>query len=199
MTDTNPPDTGSRPVIEAASAQQAETVDLESGLVRRAQRGDTDAFETLYRRNAGRVYALCLRMTADAARAEELTQDAFLRAWERLGSFRGESRFSTWLHGLTVNLVLGDRRTRSRRPRTTGDAVTLERTPGSPAGAVQGERRDLERAIAALPDGARTVFVLHDIEGYRHDEIAAFTGVTAGTSKAQLHRARRLLREALGS
>lgn len=185
-------------MIEAASARQAETVDLESGLVRRAQRGETGAFETLYRRNAGRVYALCLRMTADASRAEELTQDAFLRAWERLGSFRGESRFSTWLHGLTVNLVLGDRRTRSRRPKAEGDPGRLERMPGAAAKA-QGERRDLEKAIAALPEGARTVFVLHDIEGYRHDEIAAFTGVTAGTSKAQLHRARRLLREALGS
>jgi len=186
-------------VIEAASAQQAETVDLESGLVRRAQSGETGAFETLYRRNAGRVYALCLRMTADAARAEELTQDAFLRAWERLGSFRGESRFSTWLHGLTVNLVLGDRRTRSRRPQAEGDPGRLDRMPGGAAARAQGERRDLEKAIAALPEGARTVFVLHDIEGYRHDEIAAFTGVTAGTSKAQLHRARRLLREALGS
>jgi len=186
-------------VIETASAKQAETVDLESGLVRRAQRGDTGAFEKLYRRNAGRVYGICLRMTADPARAEELTQDAFLRAWERLGSFRGESRFSTWLHGLTVNLVLGDRRARSRRPQaSTGDAAA-ERFEGRQIGAPQGDRRDLERAIAALPEGARAVFILHDIEGYRHDEIAAFTGVTAGTSKAQLHRARRLLREALTS
>src|SRR5881398_998874 len=141
-----------------------------SDLIQRAQQGDQAAFEALYRAHVGRVYALCLRLTADRARAEELTQDAFVRAWERLASFRGESAFSSWLYRLTVNVVfLGQR-----------------------AGQL-----DLERAIAALPPGAREVFVLHDVEGYRHHEIARLNGIAVGTSKAQLFRARRLLREAL--
>ena len=170
---------------------------IESELVEQARRRDAKAFEALYRRHVGRVFGLCMRMSADRARAEDLTQEAFVRAWQKLESFRGESRFSTWLHELTVNVVLADVRARSRRPVFSGgdldgtDAASPPREPGM--------HRDLEKAVAGLPPGARAVFILHDVEGHRHDEIAAMAGIAVGTSKAQLHRARRLLREALGS
>jgi len=171
----------------------------ERRLVSRAQAGDMAAFEELYRRNVGRVYALCMRMAGDASLAEELAQDVFVRAWERLGTFRGESAFSSWLHPLTVNVALSERRARRRRVArvmTTDDLTPFEkptRTPGPEASL------DLEKALAALPPGARSVFVLHDVEGYRHQEIAEMTGVAEGTSKAQLHRARRMMRETLGT
>jgi RNA polymerase sigma-70 factor (ECF subfamily) len=170
----------------------------ERRLVSRAQDGDMAAFEELYRRNVGRVYALCMRMAGDASLAEELAQDVFVRAWERLATFRGESAFSSWLHPLTVNVALSERRARRRRVArvmTTDDLTPFEkptRKPGPEAGL------DLEKALATLPPGARSVFVLHDVEGYRHQEIAEMTGVAEGTSKAQLHRARRMMREALG-
>ena len=165
-------------------------------LIHRAQQGEQAAFEALYRAHVGRVYALCLRLTADAAHAEELTQDAFVRAWERLAGFRGESAFASWLYRLTVNVVFLHRRTARRRELrvfATDDPAAFE-APGSGEG---GRGVDLERAVAALPPGARQVFVLHDVEGYRHEEIARLTGIAVGTSKAQLFRARRLLREAL--
>jgi RNA polymerase sigma-70 factor (ECF subfamily) len=166
-------------------------------LVRRAREGDARAFEQLYRENLGRVYALCLRMVRDRTRAEELTQEAFVRAWEKLNSFRGDAAFSTWLHRLTVNLVLTDQRSRTRR----NDRVTFADESGLPDTPARNEapreRMDLEQAIAALPEGARSVFVLYEIEGYRHEEIAEMMGIASGTTKAQLHRARRLLREAL--
>ena len=171
-------------------------------LVARAQSGDQTAFRDLYRQHAGRVYALCLRLTGDTNDAAERTQDVFVRLWDKLGSFRGESAFSSWLHRLAVNVVLNERRTRGRRERRVtpmADPGVLER---SPAGG--GEREptvvltmDLEQAIAALPEGAREVFVLYDIEGYGHAEIARLVGIAEGTSKAQLFRARRLLRESL--
>jgi RNA polymerase sigma-70 factor (ECF subfamily) len=166
-------------------------------LVRLAQRGDHGAFERLYRQHVGRVYALCLRLAGDATAARALTQDAFVRAWERLASFRGDSEFSSWLHRLTVNVVLADQRAAARRERrvaTEADAPEYEL--GAAAGWAP-ERLDLEQAIAALPPGARAVFVLYDIEGYTHQEIGKLVGIAPGTSKAQLHRARRLLREAL--
>ena len=166
-------------------------------LIRRAQQGDRAAFEALYHAHVGRVYALCLRLTADAVQAEERTQDAFVRAWERLATFRGESAFSSWLYRLTVNEVLLGRRAERRREQrivTTDDPAALER-PRRGGGPEMG--LDLERAVTALPPGAREVFVLHDVEGYRHEEIAELTGIAVGTSKAQLFRARRLLREAL--
>jgi RNA polymerase sigma-70 factor (ECF subfamily) len=169
----------------------------ERRLVERAQAGDMAAFEELYRRNVGRVYALCMRLAGDASLAEELAQDVFVRAWERLGTFRGESAFSSWLHPLTVNVALSERRARRRRTSrflTTDDLTPFEK-PGKGAGPEEG--MDLEKALAALPPGARSVFVLHDVEGYRHQEIAELTGVAEGTSKAQLHRARRMMREAL--
>lgn len=166
-----------------------------SGLVHRAQAGDRSAFRRLYEEHVGRVYALCLRLTGDPEDAMERTQDVFVRAWDKLGSFRGEAAFATWLHRLAVNVVLTDRRSAGRRERRV-DAVAALGPRSEPAPRA-GLAVDLERAIAALPPGARSVFVLYDVEGYRHEEIAEMTGIAAGTSKAQLHRARRLLREAL--
>ena len=166
-------------------------------LVARAQAGDQTAFRDLYRQHAGRVYALCLRLTGDARDAEERTQDVFVRLWDKVRSFRGESAFSSWLHRLAVNVVLNERRTTSRREQrvvTAEDPGALERNRGS---TTEGLSIDLERAIAELPDGAREVFVLYDIEGYGHAEIAGMVGIAEGTSKAQLFRARRLLREKL--
>jgi RNA polymerase sigma-70 factor (ECF subfamily) len=165
--------------------------------VRRAQEGDADAFRTLYEEHGGRVFAICLRLSGDRAEAEELTQDVFVRVWERLETFRGDSAFSTWLHRLAVNEVLGEKRSASRRTRrvfSTDQPESLER-PRSDSREIG--NWDLDHAIAALPEGARVIFVLHDVEGYRHDEIASMTGIAEGTSKAQLHRARRLLREKL--
>ena len=162
--------------------------------VQRAQSGELAAFEELYRAHAGRVYALCRRLAGDEALAQALTQDAFVRAWERLGSFRGDAAFGTWLHRLTVNLVLHDRRTRLRRVEREQGSTLAYDEPGERVEAGV----DLERAIAGLPDRARAVFVLHEIEGYQHDEIAGMLGVAVGTCKAQLHRARQLLRRALG-
>ncbi len=164
--------------------------------VRRAQQGDQTALRTLYQEHAGRVYALCLRLAADPAAAEEYAPDVFVRVWERLGSFRGESAFATWLHRLTVNVVLHARRTagrRSSRVTLSDDPFALEAV-AAPAGP---PAEDLGQAIARLPDGARMVFVLHDVEGYQHHEIATMLEIAEGTSKAQLFRARRLLREML--
>jgi RNA polymerase sigma-70 factor (ECF subfamily) len=166
-------------------------------LVRLAQNGGVSAFEELYRANVRRIYALCLRMVADSRRAEELTQDVFVRAWEKLATFKGGSAFSSWLYRLAVNVVLSDQRSRRRRETRTilTDNVAWFREPSSEPR--PGTGMDLEKAIAALPPKAREIFVLHDIEGYRHDEIAKLTGLAVGTSKAQLHRARRLLRKVL--
>ena len=162
----------------------------------RAQRGDTDAFHLLYDEHVGRVYALCLRMAGNVMEAEECTQDVFVRVWERLDTFRGESAFSTWLHRLTVNEVLQARRSSTRRESrvqpTDSETMAQHAAPLTPA-----PMPELERAIQRLPDGAREVFVLYEIEGYQHQEIATMTGIAEGTSKAQLHRARRLLREGL--
>ncbi len=167
-------------------------------LVARAQGGDAEAFEDLYRRYVSRVYAVCLRLTADTGDAERLTQDAFVQAWRKLGTYRAEAAFSTWLHRLAVNTVWQDRRaSRRRRTRiiTTDAAAILDgRVEPPPSGAAI----DLERAVAALPERARMVFVLHDVEGYRHEEIAEMMNTSVGTSKAQLHRARALLRKAIG-
>ena len=172
---------------------------IELDLARRAASGDVAAFEELYRKNAGRIYLLCLRMCADPALAEEMAQDAFLRAWQKLGSFRGDSAFSTWLHRVAVNVVLGNRRSAARK-QAGATSVGDEHLTDHPSPRTSpGQILDLERSIASLPDGARTVFVLHDVEGYRHREIAGLTGLAVGTSKAQLHRARQLLRKAMTS
>ena len=171
--------------------------DAELALVHRAQRRDPHAFGELYRTHVRRIYALCLRMTADAPLAEELTQQAFIGAWEKLPHFRGESAFGSWLHRLAVNTVLMAFRARSRlatRVLFTDDPAALETPPATPPAGI---RLDLEEAIAALPPQARTIFVLHDVEGWQHHEIAAQLGLATGTTKAHLHRARQLLQEAL--
>ena len=181
--------------------------DADAQLIERARTGDVDAFEHVYRREVGRVYALCLRMTADATRARELTQSVFIRAWDRLGSFRGDSQLSSWLHRIAVNEVLVEARSDKRRrarvvlanDESDDDAESSD-APGLSGITMPVDtetRIDLERAISALPPGARTVFVLHDIEGYRHEEISRMTGSAEGTLRAQLHRARKLLMEAL--
>jgi RNA polymerase sigma-70 factor (ECF subfamily) len=166
--------------------------------VRRAQRGDLAAFERLYRAHAGRVMATCVRLAGDRRRAEELLQDTFVQVWEKLGSFRGESAFGTWLHRVTVNVFLVAERSDIRRTARVGLSDDLESLPvANRAASDPGDRIDLERAIGGLPPGARMAFVLHDIEGYRHDEIGAMAGIAPATVRAQLHRARRLLMEAL--
>ncbi len=167
-------------------------------LVRRAQRGEVAAFEQLYRQQVGRLNALCLRMTADPVWAEMLVQDAFVRAWERLDQYRGESAFSTWLHRLTVNVVLEAKRSEGRRSARVAMTTELDELDGF-AGeqSMPGEAMDLEAAMASLPPGARTAFVLHAVEGYKHEEMAEMLGCAVGTCKAQVHRARKLLQKAL--
>jgi len=184
------------------STPQAASAPDEGALVARARAGDLDAFEQLYRRTSGRVYALCLRMSGDREKAKELLQDVFVRVWERLSTFRGEAAFTSWLHRLAVNVVLVQARTDRRR------GTRFSEMPDEPDDDFAGDlgvkarsvhqRLDLEAAIAVLPPGARRVFVLHDIEGYRHEEIARLTGAAQGTIRAQLHRARKLMMEALG-
>ncbi len=168
-------------------------------LLGEAQLGDVAAFEAIYRRHAGRVHALCRRLAEDGGRAEELTQEVFLRAWRHLGSCPGNAALPGWLCRIAIHAVLEDNRKlrrRSRREMAAPDGVLPERgAPPAPAGLAL----DLERAIARLPAGARQVFVLYDVEGFRHEEIGKLLGITPGTSKAQLHRARRLLKEALTS
>jgi RNA polymerase sigma-70 factor (ECF subfamily) len=166
--------------------------------VRAAQEGDAAAFEGLYRDCVGRVHGLCLRMTGNAHEAESLTQESFVRAWERLRDFRGDSAFETWLHHVAVSVVLTHRRATLRRLRRIETNDDLARVDGpDPAPRAPDARVDLERAIALLPQGARIVFVLFEIEGYSHAEIARELDIAENTSKAQLHRARGLLRELL--
>jgi RNA polymerase sigma-70 factor (ECF subfamily) len=168
----------------------------ERELVTRAQQGDSEAFELLYRENASRVYALACRMTGNPSLAEDLTQEVFVRAWRKLASFRGESAFGSWLFPLAVNVVYSEGRARRRREARVVSDDVAELNVAAPAAATA-ERVDLERALRTLPEGAREVFVLHDAYGYKHQEVAAAMGIAVGTSKAQLHRARRLLREVL--
>lgn len=165
-----------------------------------ASKGDRHAFERIYRTHLDRVYSVCVRMVGDRGKAEELTQDVFVRVWEKLGSFRGDSAFSTWLHRLAVNVVLNDREAEGRRRKRMDDGIEdMDSINAADVRAlpVPGLSLDLERAIATLPAGARKVFVLHDVEGYTHEEIGEMLGVTAGGCKAQLHRARMLLRRML--
>jgi RNA polymerase sigma-70 factor (ECF subfamily) len=165
-----------------------------------AASGDRKAFERLYRSHVNRVYSLCTRMCGSKVRGEELTQDVFVRAWEKLPRFRGDALFSTWIHRVAVNIVLSDRKNEARnRKRLVEDASDDGETPLQKASVTPGygDRMDITAALERLPAGARQIFVLHDIEGYKHEEIAEMCGITAGGSKAQLHRARLLLREAL--
>ncbi len=178
-------------VPAAAGAQRT------AELVRRAQSGDVPAFEAIYRQFVGRTYALCLRLCGDAGRAEALVQDVYVRAWSKLATFEGRSAFGTWLHRLTVNVVIEELREQSRRADRVLAMEDLAAVDVARPAPPPGTALDLEQAIAALPPGARLIFVLHDVQGYRHEEIAEMTGLSVGTCKSQLHRARRLLREAL--
>ena len=177
------------------------TADEQLGDVALAASGDRRAFERLYRAHVGRVFSICVRMCGSRVRGEELTQDVCVRVWEKLPLFRGESAFSTWLHRVAVNVALNDRKVQSRERSRIADPDDDDRDSGSSLGSAApapvAERMDLEAAIALLPPGARKVFVLHDVEGFTHEEIAEEMGVTPGGTKSQLHRARMLLREAL--
>lgn len=171
----------------------------ERALVESAARGEVTAFEALYRRHCGRIHGVIARLVGgQGARAEDLTQDAFVRAWQALPAFRFESAFSTWLHRLAVNTALMDLRSRKSRPHDDGDEDALELLGAADsAGHGTALSMDLERAVASLPPRARAVLVLYDVEGWQHEEIAAQLGMAVGSSKAQLHRARTLLRSRL--
>ncbi|HEY0198018.1 MAG TPA: RNA polymerase sigma factor [Rhodanobacter sp.] len=165
--------------------------------VRAAAAGDRGAFQRLYHLHVGRVHGAVFRLAGyDHARAEDLTQDAFIRAWQKLPGFRHESTFGTWLYRLAVNLALMDIRARGADPVSMLDEDHLPEHGDTPFCAA--EREELERAVALLPPRARAVLVLHDIEGWKHEEIGAELGMAIGTSKAQLHRARGLMRKVLG-
>ncbi|MBD0370134.1 MAG: RNA polymerase sigma factor [Pyrinomonadaceae bacterium] len=186
-------------VATAEAADKKEPNDFE--LAKKAAAGDGDAFEQLYRRHFRRVYALCLRMMGDPVRAEDMTQEVFVQLFNKIGSFRGESAFTTWLHRMTVNLVLMYFRkasTRSELLTEEGETpVQIVRGTENPESMPVVDRIAIERAIAQLPPGYRSVFVLHDVEGYEHDEISKMMGISAGTSKSQLHKARLKLRQLL--
>jgi RNA polymerase sigma-70 factor (ECF subfamily) len=188
-------------VRHEASVDAPRLVVGDDALVERARRGDVDAFEQLYRLHAGRVYALCLRLAADPVVARELTQDTFVKAWEALPRFRADASLSTWLHRIAVNAMLERRRGETRRAARVSLADDEDEAEMDVAGIVLAPdvatAIDLERAIAALPPGVRRAFVLHDVEGFTHEEIATMTGLAAGTLRAQLYRARQLLMRAL--
>jgi RNA polymerase sigma-70 factor (ECF subfamily) len=176
----------------------------EADAIERAKQGDPEAFEILYHLHKRRVYSLCLRMTANAAEAEDLTQEAFMQLFRKVASFRGESAFSTWLHRMAVNVVLMQLRKKGLQVVPLDEnAETDEDTPKKDFGAqdvvLEGsiDRLRLQNAIGKLPPGYRTIFVLHDVEGYEHNEIADMVGCSIGNSKSQLHKARMKLRELL--
>ncbi len=168
----------------------------EAELIARAQQADPTAFERLYRRHIDRVYGLCLRMTGERGEAEDCAQEAFIQAWRKLDRFRGDSAFSTWLHRIAVNAVLG----RMRKSKREHDRIQVaaERETAIPAAlADDAGLRDVAAAVDRLPPGARHVFVLYAVYGYSHEEASSMLGIAVGTSKAQMHRARRLLSQAL--
>ena len=181
---------------ENASATPA---DVDRALALAAAGGDSTAFEALYRRHAARLHGVVARLVGyDRARAEDLVQEAFVRAWQALPAYRFESAFGTWLHRLAVNTALMDLRARRGRPGLDGDDEALDHVgPADSAGHGTALALDLERAVATLPPRARAVLVLYDVEGWKHEEIADALGMAVGSSKAQLHRARGLLRERL--
>lgn len=192
------------PVQPARTFRQVNATETEKqpapdyALTQRAAEGDMGAFEELYERHNRRVYSLCLRMTSNVAEAEDLAQEVFIQLFRKVGSFRGESAFTTWLHRLTVNQVLMHFRKRGvRMEQTTDDGETpVQIVAGTenPNQMPVVDRIALDKAIAQLPPGYRTVFVLHDVEGHEHEEIARMIGVSVGTSKSQLHKARMKLR-----
>ena len=179
----------------------------EAEAIEKAKQGDAQAFQSLYDRHKRRVYSLCLRMTANTAEAEDLTQEAFLQLYRKIATFRGESAFSTWLHRLSVNVVLMHLRRKSlpvvslEESVQPGEDDTPKKDFGAEDVALAGsiDRLQLERAIEALPPGYRSIFVLHDVEGYEHNEIAGMLECSIGNSKSQLHKARMKLRDLLKS
>jgi RNA polymerase sigma-70 factor (ECF subfamily) len=190
----------------AGFASQAPKKGTEAEAIRLAQAGDAAAFEFLYRLHSRRVYALCLRMVNNPSDAEDLMQEAFLQLFRKIGTFRGESAFSTWLHRMTVNVVLMRLRKKSLPAASLEETTEPDEETGGPrkdigapdlrlSGAV--DRVNLERSIEKLPPGYRTVFVLHDVQGYEHNEIAGIMGCSVGNSKSQLHKARTRLRDFL--
>jgi RNA polymerase sigma-70 factor, ECF subfamily len=185
--------------MTVASEPAQSASDLE--LARAAAAGSSAAFEKLYEQHHRRVYSLCLRMLGNTSQAEDLTQEVFLQVYKKIGSFRGESAFTTWLHRLTVNQVLMHFRRRGVKLEHTseeGDFANVVETPLQSTRRISMvDRLALEKAISQLPPGYRTAFLLHDVEGYEHGEIAKMLGVTIGTSKSQLHKARMRLRELL--
>ena len=179
----------------AMASSTGEEIGWEAALIQRARRGDSHAFERLYREYSGRVYGLCLRMTRDPAAAEDCTQEAFINAWRALDRFETRSAFGTWIHRIAVNVVLGKRRRVSYGAETSLESEVLEASEWSFDTPV--EEGEIEAAIAKLPEGARDVLVLSGIYGYSHIETAKMLGLAEGTCKAQLHRARKLLAERL--
>ena len=176
----------------------------EAEAIERAKQGDGEAFEALYNLHKRRVYSLCLRMTANTAGAEDLTQEAFLQLFRKIGTFRGESAFSTWLHRMAVNVVLMQLRKKglpvvSLEETMETDEESPRKEPGDEDRRLAGsiDRLLLEDSIAALPPGYRMIFLLHDVEGYEHNEIAGMVGCSIGNSKSQLHKARMKLRDLL--
>jgi RNA polymerase sigma-70 factor (ECF subfamily) len=186
---------------ESKSSPKPDAPASDYALAQAAAGGEMAAFERIYQRHHRRVYSLCLRMTQNPPEAEDLTQEVFIQLFRKIGSFRGESAFTTWLHRLTVNQVLMHFRKRSvKDEKTTEEGDTPEQiVPGTehydrmPVV----DRIALDKAIGQLPRGYRTIFVLHDVEGYEHEEIARMLGLSIGTSKSQLHKARRKLRDLL--
>ena len=186
-----------------AKRQKSEKL-TEAEAIERAKQGDAGAFEFLYHLHKRRVYSLCLRMTGNPASAEDLAQEAFLQLFRKIGTFRGESAFSTWLHRMSVNVVLMQLRKKSLPvvpidDALDGDEDAPRKEPGAPDERLAGsiDRLHLQRAVDELPPGYRTIFVLHDVEGFEHNEIAAMVGCSIGNSKSQLHKARIKLRELL--
>jgi RNA polymerase sigma-70 factor (ECF subfamily) len=189
-------------LTDARKSQAQKISEVE--LIDRAKLGDAEAFEALYHLHKRRVYSLCLRMTANTAAAEDLTQEAFLQLFRKIGTFRGESAFSTWLHRMAVNVVLMQLRKKGLPVVPLDDTMdTEEEAPkkelGAPDPVLAGsiDRLQLQRAVEDLPPGYRSIFVLHDVEGYEHNEIAEIVGCSVGNSKSQLHKARLKLRELL--
>jgi RNA polymerase sigma-70 factor (ECF subfamily) len=183
--------------VSVAEVNKSQPPDFE--LAKKAAAGDGKAFEELYRRHYRRVYALTLRMMGNPTEAEDMTQEVFLQLFNKIGMFRGESAFTTWLHRMTVNQVLMHFRKKSTRSELLTDEgetpVQIVKGTENPSTAPVIDRIGLENALKQLPNGYRTVFVLHDVEGYEHYEIAGMLGIAEGTSKSQLHKARLKLRQ----
>lgn len=183
--------------MSVAEVNKSQPSDFE--LAKKAAAGDGKAFEELYRRHYRRVYALTLRMMGNPTEAEDMTQEVFLQLFNKIGMFRGESAFTTWLHRMTVNQVLMHFRKKSTRSELLTDEgetpVQIVKGTENPSTAPVIDRIGLENALKQLPNGYRTVFVLHDVEGYEHYEIAEMLGIAEGTSKSQLHKARLKLRQ----